>query len=498
MPKAHRIEAGRAYCLSCYARVFERDACSSCGKACVAKKFDPRPLCRACATSERRCVRCHRPVPRAGIRVGAGFVCASCTPHYREKRPCPNCGTPSSRLTRLEGMGEPICPRCARKATHAACAACGRHRRIGAVNSHGRLVCISCTGPEPATHACPDCGGAVAGSGLAPCRTCAARRRGRAAIMAEAPKIGWPRALFERFCEEKLVAAPRGRVAREVEKAAMFFQTLGRKIPSEDRLEARALQKAFGAESLRRFQNAVSFLTGVTKSEITDSERRALVEQDRIERLFDEIQERPWAGDIKAYDHALRAKAPDIAARSRRLYLRAAVGLLELADCLRLQDMTQADLEAFLRRRPGQRASLAPLLRWIGERHGTRLKLPQGRKKDAARREKKFLADVTQIMEDLKAARDAARAKALIATAISRLYRIPLERVLTLSASDVFINDDILLWPKQEAIRLEKPLADTFQRWIPVAERLLAFPGRNPRRPISVSAIAHAAQSQSA
>lgn len=492
MQKAHRIEAGQAYCQSCYARLFEHVRCSNCGKTCVTKKFDPRPLCRACTIAERRCVRCGRPVPRAGIRVGAGVVCPSCAPHYREKRPCSECGALSAQLTRIEGAGEPICPRCARKTTHATCAACGKHRRIGAVKSNGRLICVSCAAPEPARHTCPDCGTTIPGSGSAPCRTCGARRRGRAAVAAAAPAIGWPRELFERYCEECLIVSAKGRIVPDVEKAATFFRALSRKILSEDRLDGISLHRAFGAEALRRAQHAVAFLTETTNSEITEAERRALVEEDRIERIFREVEQRPWASDLKGYDTSLRARLPVIAVRSRRLYIRAAVGLLDASGCLRLKDVDQASLDAFLRRRPGQRSSLAPLLKWVADWPGIHLKLPPGRKTKAETNEKAILADVARIMSDLETVQHKSRARALIALAISRLYRVPLERVLTLSGKDVIIGDDICLWPNGEAIRLERPLTDAFQRWISASGNRLAFPGRNTRRPISVSAIAHA------
>ena len=173
MSKAHKLHQGRAICVTCYARLFKPCPCVKCGMPARVLAQDPEPLCRACEKSSRVCIRCARPVPRAGLIFNGKPVCPSCAPHFREARPCPRCEKPSTRLSRVVGMtDEPVCDACRRQLTCATCSVCGKHRERYALSAGGKPLCKRCAAEPSANHPCPDCGTTVGGSGATPCMPC--------------------------------------------------------------------------------------------------------------------------------------------------------------------------------------------------------------------------------------------------------------------------------------------------------------------------------------
>lgn len=84
MPKATKLYRHKAYCRRCYGRLFEVVPCAGdCGRSTRAPRGVGFALCRSCRVHGRRCVRCGRLAPRAGLLTDAGAACPSCARHFR-------------------------------------------------------------------------------------------------------------------------------------------------------------------------------------------------------------------------------------------------------------------------------------------------------------------------------------------------------------------------------------------------------------------------------
>jgi hypothetical protein len=176
---------------------------------------------------------------------------------------------------------------------------------------------------------------------------------------------------------------------------------------------------------------------------------------------------------------------------SVRLYLRAAAGLCAHAEKPALA-MGAGDLDQYLRRRPGQRASLTRFIGWLKRRHGlVTLTLPHARRPDQVAREKALLSRTTILVSRLEAARTAPRGRALLAEAIARLYGMPLKAVLMLREDEVDRSDQIVLWRGGEEVALDPPIAAAFRRWVPPATGAFVFPSRDGTGALSTSAVTH-------
>lgn len=308
-------------------------------------------------------------------------------------------------------------------------------------------------------------------------------------MAAEEPHLGWSKDLFIAFCEERLLLQPNTIVRTRVARAAAFFGDLEKRIPHRVNFDAHALHRAFTAEELRLTQSAVAFLEERFTATLSPEERLQIKEERLIEQLLANASAHLWGNDLREFDRALREASRPLAARSRRSYLAAAMGLLKHASRDRIQDLAQDDVDGYLRRRPGQCASLSPLVSWIEKRHALKLTCPAKRKRDDAAREKKLLVDVDAIMRALEASENASSARALLAAAISLLYRLPLEHVVALQATDVEIGDNVVLWPATGAIQLDDRVGLVFRKWLGRTEAGPMFPGRNKTRPMSVDVV---------
>ena len=326
----------------------------------------------------RTCLRCERPFAgKAGRIVGGRPACPACAPAFLDLVPCPACGRPTRRLGRMPGREGMACEGCRRKATHATCRTCGRHRKVGRRDEDGRAVCVSCVGETPPVHDCPGCGAATPGTGAAPCRACSLRSRveRRVGLCAEMMSQPWARALFQEFCGWDGLARTAGDMTRRVDAYAACFSTIDRHCASRDALGQDLLLRLFGAEGLRRHHVVVRFLVERLALAWDQGRTEAFTEAGRAEAVLAAADERPWGPALRAY-HDHLARDPALRPETIRLYLNAADGLLRQAGHADLAFLKQADVERYLRRKPGQWASLTGFLPYAARVSGVQLTAP--------------------------------------------------------------------------------------------------------------------------
>lgn len=360
MRKAHRVEQGKEYCANCYPRVFEQVACASCARPARVLRYSPQaPLCPTCARQGRTCVRCDKPIARAGIRVGQRFACAACAPYFREKKPCSGCGRPSSRLSRLNGEGEPLCDRCRQRATHVSCATCRKFRLPSFTSQDGKQYCASCVPGKEVTHTCPQCGHPVAGSGNACCVRCYNRGAvlGRAELNAAAFAQPWARELLREYAKWLCANYPaKPALHKQLERHVPFFARIDATFTSTTQLDGNSMVYRLGSAFLRKYLLASRFVQHRMAAPV-DAQKRASAAEDALLTDLQARAERSSAAVLLgAYWSALQEEP--IAARTRRAYFSTALRFCESRGSQASQGPPAAVITSFLRATPGARNNL--------------------------------------------------------------------------------------------------------------------------------------------
>ena len=109
--KFSRIENGRHYCSTCYARCFKRGPCPGCGIASRLLASDPTAQCRKCAAT-RPCIRCHRSGRALGLMLPQGPVCNACYVYFREPQRCSVCSQLVRKFSRSGPDQAVVCLQC--------------------------------------------------------------------------------------------------------------------------------------------------------------------------------------------------------------------------------------------------------------------------------------------------------------------------------------------------------------------------------------------------
>jgi len=280
-------------------------------------------------------------------------------------------------------------------------------------------------------------------------------------------------------------------MARRIDAYAACFADIDRHFAAATAIRQDTLLSLFGAEGLRRQHLVVRFLVGRLSLHWDPGRAKTFVEAGRIESVLASSDNLPWGPTLRAYRCHLE-HAGTLRTKTVRLYLKAAANLLEHSGYADLPFIRQAEVDRYLRRQPGQKASLMRFLAYGAQTAGKLLAIPRGRPASTPRsRENTVLRAVRDLLDRLDQADNAAQGRALLAAAISKLYLVPLSTVLALTASDVSNSGSaVILWPNGLALRLAPPLTNAFRRWASWQGSYL-FPGKNTVQPLSRDAVRH-------
>jgi hypothetical protein len=231
----------------------------------------------------------------------------------------------------------------------------------------------------------------------------------------------------------------------------------------------------------------VRFLCEQHKIEWDDGIADEFVETQRLAVLLQECDGQPWAKEMHFYIDHLQAKAT-LKARTMRVYVKAAISLSASAQISNLGQLTQSDIEKFLRRKAGHSASLSVFCSWLESVYGVTLS-PAKRKCDPIRAEKRLVLSLAHLLQKLKIARSNSEGRSLLAAILSKSFGVPLSRVLALKTNVVSIGPDgVILTDGSLNMLLEGELRDGFHRFISLDGKFL-FPSRNSERPMSSDTV---------
>lgn len=393
--KAHAVHDGVPWCGTCYARVFLPDTCTGCGGRIRTPDGVSGGLCRSCRARGRSCLRCGKPVRRAGLTLPDGVACASCARYFKPPRPCAVCGRLSIRLARdlKRGFTEPTCESC-RSRDKITCPGCGKHRRPEGTDAAGRLVCRLCL--ELGTFVCPRCGREGRRHSARRCEACYWEDRvaGRVAEMADRLRTPRYREAFAVYADDlaKRVGAQRAslRLRRDFE----FFERMDSAMPDPHRVDEAGLIGLFGTMGVRRMQMQIDhairigLIPPMSQDTLAAARCRAAVEtviarsrgrwyhdvlvrfRDHLETVARRWERRGWTGER-------RRPAPS----SMRNAVQSAEAFLKsIPDPgVAVIGMVGADaMDRFLARNPGQRSAITPFVRYLNrhERAFARIRIP--------------------------------------------------------------------------------------------------------------------------
>lgn len=372
--KLKRRHQGHGYCATCYARVFKRRLCPTCGELARLPRNDSSAVCRRCEI-DKPCARCGSAEYKTGKITPYGPVCNACAPHFREPEPCEDCGTPSGRLTRVKRLGHDrrLCPSCA-SADRETCSACRRHRLL-TMTPEGQKLCHKCH--EHGDIICPSCNGTMPAGRGDVCEACYWGRtcRKRLAINQAAFKEPEMSRLFLEFGEWLMHAVGPKKAALKVNHYLAFFldiETTWQQLPSYQQL-----LNHFEAEGLRRVRLPMRWL-GEAKGIKQNAQAKRLHSEKR--RISECLSSLPHTSQAEKVLHSYwgelesRIRRGKTSYTSARLALRAAASLLRYTDSAGKRLPTQHDVDGYLHAVPGQVATLTGFTNFLNHQQGTTLK----------------------------------------------------------------------------------------------------------------------------
>ena len=466
--KAHRVFRGIAFCGTCYARDFKPRPCLNCGASVRLHRSQETGLCRVCERTERRCIRCERPVHRAALLIEGKAVCPGCRRYF------------------------PPFPKNYRPIDHESCSVCGKHRRVVRRDPDERPLCSLCS--ERDRHE------EVRAKDESYWREGVLKRH-----LAIEPRLQteWTRELLSGFIEYQLGLIPAKRLALALTAHAQRIQTLGRRFGSLEEINSKQLLACYTSEEMRRSQSLLDYLHALGVETPTRDQREDLAEERRIQSLLESVRLSAHAPLVRRFQIALnRPNSKGFAPqrKSQRSSICAACGWVALTGD---DALSQESLDRYLRQTPGQRDALSTFIGFIGRAEGIKVSLPaKSPRKRSAISQRGGDDALMQCLGVLgNGNSDFASRRAALAGTLVALFGISLRVVLRLPRESINQVDDggmIFALPQAELaeVALDLRLVAAIDRYLVDRDRLVGrldgflFPGRPLHQHVSEAAVA--------
>jgi len=414
--------------------------CVQCGASARVHRLSKEPaVCRPCSKAGRVCVRCEKPIVKAGMLSAGKPVCPSCAPHFREKAPCTACGKLTSRLSAMPSAGihEKICDTCRNKVTHKTCSICRKHRKVAGTTEDGNPFCEACQPGEAITHPCPLCHTQVPGKGASKCRSCLnlAQIAHETDLAVLTLTREWNRVLCRQFAGwlyQRHPSAPN--LIQTVRSHHIFFERVDAHFAQIEHVTAQTLLEAFGTAGLRKHLLASQFLSENLNLEMTPELKAENADLERIRSKLLDNKKSTWGPTLERYATWLLESG--IPTRTRRQYLATAESFCQFVK-LSNAPWREDAIAQFLRKKPGLRANLFKFVGHCSRAYGWDVKMPP--RTAAQHRRHAVPATVTQLQKLLHAVFSQGVDKAdqkTLAQIIAKSLGFPLKTILSISHHD--------------------------------------------------------------
>lgn len=338
-------------------------------------------MCPTCDRETRVCVRCGKPVPRAGRKTPEGVCCLSCAPHFRPKERCDECGSPSSQLTRINGEGPRLCLSCRNSRTHGTCSWCHRYRPVETRAEDGRFFCASCSDEKRPVHVCPGCGTSVPGAGSGSCRACIVKAKVAVCIEAEKRSnlLRWTEPVLDRYGETVAAVPTATNIPERITKAAGALARIAGEFEASTLTHA-DLARLFGPTRLRPLKSLIDVLMAHCACARKPSAIAAVNAATKIESLLLQGADEETTNILRGYLTWLQRRPKRVSPRTTYGYLRAANAFLGTQRFTSLEDLEPSRLNGYAHRHKGDRGNLTSFARWLSEETGKSFAVPAPRR----------------------------------------------------------------------------------------------------------------------
>jgi len=398
--KIWRVRFGHRYCSTCYARVFKRAQCKSCGNFARIPRNIPDALCIECERAGP-CNRCGKTDYAIGKLTTYGSVCASCARYYGQVHSCEYCGTHSSHCVsvKYENANIYLCPGCA-PTEHQTCQSCHRYRKLNHTHD-GRWLCKLCA--DVGLIDCPLCHKQMPAGYGKRCEDCYWEQLldKRVTLSREAFSSSEIRNHFDVFGHWLGAEVGAHKAAITINKYVDFFAALDKHWQSVP--DYSSLLEHFGAEGLRRVRLPMRWLSNAGHVKVDTKARELDSEQRRIQTTLAKLPSDSVQGKLLDSYYQLLLKRHEnnrLSIRSLRFSLTPAVTLLMTAIDEDTGTPKQEQLNALLLQSPGQRASISGFVAYLRDHHQLPLSLPPVDPKRARKnRLKKLENEMAKLVE---------------------------------------------------------------------------------------------------
>lgn len=477
---AHRLHKGAEYCSSCYPRVFIPLPCARCARPTRTHRHaTTEPICRQCERATWKCLRCERPVRGKAARLVDGRpVCGSCGPYFLQPEPCAWCGVESVHLSRAPRLGieDKICNACRNKLTHRSCGTCRRYRPVAGLLPNGKPHCEACTPGAEQVHACPGCGTMLAGSGQGRCTGCLNRERIErdAAVQALALEREWARIAYAQFGQWLLAQqAEKPNLAKTFAAHFPFFAHLDSAISDVRTIQGDGLLQHLSVAELRKHVLSVRFLETHAGVALDEDAKQAQVERSRITEKLIAARHMPAGPLLKQYVSWLERQGTPT--RTIRLYLSAASLLCQTEELAEGRPCSEEQLQGFLRKHPGTRASLFRWLTFCRATLGWDLKMPAPTSRKS--RPPRTVRDLATLLVKIDAVGLDNAPPMLLQRAVAKAFGFPAQRMAPTAWTLRREEGGLYMANSIESVRIPGPMQALVMAWMRHANGQMVQPG---------------------
>ena len=341
-------------------------------------------------------------------------------------------------------------------------------------------------------HACPQCDASVPGRGASLCVQCARSKRIERRIMfnLELLEQDWVRHHFLAFNRTGVNHRATNAI-RRLDRYATFFYSIDQSISSPAELTQKRLLADLGMDELRKASVVIQYFVHQAGLEWDRVALEDQIEEARITTLLDSSDGAPWGRDLRQYCTFLaKDKGGGRKPKTVRCYLSAVVQLFSHLRIGGFRELTQKQLDDYLRRNRGSSANLTLFVRYANETWEAGLATRRITRRPQAARDGELIADVRKLMARLSKTTNAREARALLAALISKSYQVSLSLVLSLRREHAqLVDGTVSILIKNGWVELVPDLADPFMKWALPSKSEYLFPGRNGTQPFSESAV---------
>ena len=247
-----------------------------------------------------------------------------------------------------------------------------------------------------------------------------------------------------------------------------------------------------GSAEARRARRLIDHLIAAGQL-IWDTDAEAhWIERRRVRELRERAVASGRGALIEDYLRYLQDPNRPRSPRTIRMYLSAALGLMEHAGVTQAEEVTEDGLRSFMHQRRGQHANLMTFRTYVSQVTGQPLTLPgQVRKRSWKMRDRSLLGREKRMRRRMDGITTSAERRALAAVLISNRFGVALKDVLVLGRDDVTIDGDevtVTVTVAGETLPLPNWLGAVLRKDIE-AVGMWAFPGRGGMRPITPSSV---------